>query len=260
MCARAVRARRPAPRHRACTAPARTGGVLLRRYKYAAIAAVLATGAPTGLLVLWWVTAPRGGALVRDVPTLLYVVVSTLAVFSAFGYVLGRQADALAELSHTDALTGLRNQRSFDERLGEEMARAARYGLPLSLLILDIDGLKAINDQRGHDAGNAALRAVGRALRAGARRSDLAARIGGDEFAVVAPATDGPAARALAERIRLLVADSPGGVSASLGVATLDHDTGSPGALVRAADAALYQAKRDGRNRVVARGAGTAPV
>jgi diguanylate cyclase (GGDEF)-like protein len=231
-----------------------------RRAAYAAIAAVLALGAPIGLLVLWWATAARdaSGPVIRDVPTFLYVVLSTLAAFSLFGYVLGRHADALAELSQSDALTGLRNQRAFEERLEEEVARAVRYRSPLSLLFLDIDGLKAINDDRGHDAGNAALRAVGRALRAGARQSDHACRIGGDEFAVIAPSTDAPAARALGERIRLLVSEGPGGVSVSIGVATLGDEVASPGSLARAADGALYQAKRDGRNRVAARGSGAA--
>jgi diguanylate cyclase (GGDEF)-like protein len=195
---------------------------------------------------------------VCDVPTLLYVTLSTLAAFSAFGWVLGRHADALADLSRTDPLTGLRNQRAFDERLEEEVTRAGRYGEPLSVLILDIDALKAINDRSGHDAGNEALRAVATALRRGARQSDLAARIGGDEFAVVAPSADARDALALGERIRSLVADGTDGITVSVGVATLDRERKTPGALVRAADRALYQAKRDGRNRVASRERGAA--
>jgi diguanylate cyclase (GGDEF)-like protein len=183
------------------------------------------------------------------------VTLSTLVVFTAFGYALGRHADALSDLSRTDSLTGLRNQRAFDERLEEEVARAGRYGSPLSLLILDIDRLKAINDQSGHEAGNAALRAVGGALRVGARLSDLASRIGGDEFAIIAPSTDASAAHALGERIRALVAGTEKGplgpVTVSVGVSTLEHEGAAASTLLRAADKALYEAKHQGRNRVV---------
>jgi diguanylate cyclase with GGDEF domain len=108
------------------------------------------------------------------VPTFVYVTVSTLVVFSVFGYVLGRQADALVDLSRTDALTGLGNHRAFTERVAQEVSRAARYRLPLSLLLVDVDRLKAINDRGGHAGGDAALRLVADALRADARESDLA--------------------------------------------------------------------------------------
>lgn len=233
-----------------------------RRLAYPVIAALLAVGAPLGLVAVRSVSARETdlGALARsvrqDLPTFIYVTVSTLAVFSAFGYVLGRQADALLDLARTDPLTGLHNQGAFEERLGEEVTRAARYRLPLSLIMADVDGLKAINDRAGHAAGSAALQAVAEAVRQAARQTDLACRVGGDEFAVITPSTDRADAFALAERIRSRVAadGARGGVTVSIGVASLDPERPATAALTAEADAALYDAKRGGRNRVATRG------
>ena len=233
---------------------------LPRRIAYATIGAVLAVGAPLGLLVVR--LAGRGGLhleqvrreLAADPTTYLYVTVSTAVVFTMFGHVLGRQADALVALSKTDPLTGLGNMLAFHERLEQETSRAARYGESLSLLLVDVDGLKAINDRHGHRAGSGALQAVGRALRTGGRATDLAARVGGDEFALLAPSTAAADAVALAERIRTMVeGGGPFGVTVSVGVAALVGARGGDGrALWDRADAALYEAKRGGRNRVVA--------
>jgi len=191
--------------------------------------------------------------LEADWATFLYITVSTIVVFAAFGLVLGRQADALVRLSRTDRLTGLGNPLAFSERLEEEISRAARYGEPLSLLVLDVDRLKTINDRDGHRAGDLALQAVARGLYGGARKTDLAARVGGDEFALIAPSTPPAAAAALGERIRSLVAaEGTGSLSVSLGIATMEQARASDANLLRdAADAALYEAKRQGRNRVV---------
>lgn len=223
--------------------------------------AALAMGAPLGLLAVRLVGAGRRPTLdtVRrvleaDPSTYGYVAVSTCVVFASFGYLLGRQADALVELSRKDSLTGLWNPLAFQERLEQETARAARYGEPLSLVLIDVDHLKAINDRDGHRAGSRALQAVGRALRTGGRATDLPARVGGDEFALLAPSTPGPAAVALAERIRGLVAgEGIAGLTVSLGVATLEaaRAADSP-VLWDRADRALYEAKGRGRNRVVA--------
>jgi diguanylate cyclase (GGDEF)-like protein len=233
-------------------------GLRARRFTHALIALVLAMGAPAGLLIVRWTSVSDHGPdslaheVLRDLPTFLYVTLSTVVVFSAFGYVIGRQADALVELSRTDSLTGLRNPRAFEERLAEEVARAVRYGEPLSLLVVDVDGLKAINDRSGHHAGDVALRAVADALRAGARQIDLTARVGGDEFAVVAPRTDTAAAAALAERIRSLVmARGEPRLTVSIGVVTTRDGRPSAASLREVADTALYAAKRGGRNRVV---------
>jgi two-component system cell cycle response regulator len=121
--------------------------------------------------------------LEADWATFLYITLSTIVVFAAFGLVLGRQADALVRLSRTDRLTGLGNPLAFAERLEAEISRAARYGEPLSLLVLDVDRLKTINDRDGHRAGDLALQAVARGLYGGARKTDLAARVGGPQHA-----------------------------------------------------------------------------
>jgi diguanylate cyclase (GGDEF)-like protein len=194
--------------------------------------------------------------LAADADLFMYVTVSTLSVFLAFGYVLGRQADGLLQLSRTDPLTGLWNGRAFRERLTEEVARARRYGDPLCLLLIDVDGLKAINDRGGHTAGDAALVRVAEALRRAARRTDLASRWGGDEFALLAPSTAAEAAATLGERVRALVRDTSRmageEMTVSVGVAALAAEDDDAGERLRArADAALYAAKREGRDRVV---------
>jgi diguanylate cyclase (GGDEF)-like protein len=228
-----------------------------RRVSRALVGAVLAVGAPVGLLAVRLVRAGQlhlsdvRGEMEGDPSTYIYVTVSTVAVFALFGYVLGRHEDALVALSRTDPLTGLGNALAFEGHLEREMSRAARYGEPLSLLVVDVDRLKDINDRHGHRAGSRALQAVARALRNGGRGTDLAARVGGDEFALLAPSTPRPAATALAERIRALVAESDG-LTVSLGVATLEGGASDSRVLWDAADAALYAAKRQGRNRVVA--------
>jgi diguanylate cyclase (GGDEF)-like protein len=228
-----------------------------RRYCCLLLGLVLAWGAPLGLCLVRsalrhdFSVALFAREMEQDLPTFVYVTVSTMAVFSAFGYVLGRQADQLIELARTDPLTGLRNPRAFEERLAEEVARAARYRSPLSLLVADVDGLKGINDRGGHHAGDVALRVVAEALRQDARQTDLAARVGGDEFALLAPSTRPGEALALGERLRGRVAEqAAAGVTVSVGVATLDLERPEAASLVQAADAALYEAKRRGRNQV----------
>jgi len=237
---------------------------LPRRILYAACGALLSLGAPVGLLLIRLgrdrsVSRARIRAeLARDAPTYAYISLSSATVFTLFGHALGRQADRLAQLSTTDALTGLQNARALEERLRRELARSARYRQPLSLLLIDLDGLKAINDRLGHDAGNCALRHIAVVIQSQLRLSDFGARWGGDEFALLAPNTGALAAAALAERVRSLVANEPAGgaitpVTASIGIATFDPDQDirvDPVTLMRAADSALYEAKRMGRNRL----------
>ena len=159
----------------------------------------------------------------------------------------------LAALATTDGLTGLSNHRAFQERLAEEGGRAARYGTPLSLILLDVDRFKKFNDTYGHPAGDAVLKAVARVLREGARDTDLVARYGGEEFVLLLPLTGQEGAAALAERLRTAVEEQPWplqAVTASFGVATLrlGEEVGTD--LVVRADDALYQSKAAGRNRV----------
>jgi diguanylate cyclase (GGDEF)-like protein len=191
-----------------------------------------------------------------DPLTYVYVFVVTAVVFLALGYVLGRRIDEFRRLSTTDPLTGLANRRAFEDRLREEWLRSRRYGTPLSLLMVDIDGLKRINDEQGHAAGDAVLRAAAAAIAATLRRTDFGARWGGDEFAILSPSTKVDAAERLGQRlIDQLRRQSPlekMPVTASIGVSTFDQDdaAASMERLWEFADAALYQAKHDGRNRV----------
>jgi len=159
------------------------------------------------------------------------------------------RADAM-----TDSLTGLANYRSLSEGIEREIQRARRYGQPLSLIMVDLDHLKAINDEHGHDAGDDAIRLVAQVLKGAVRSFEIVARQGGDEFAVLLPNTGTQDAWRLAERLRNEVAGrTVHGVrlSASIGVASRDeaHDLDAKG-LVKASDEALYQAKYAGRDRV----------
>lgn len=166
----------------------------------------------------------------------------------------------LAQLAVTDGLTGLYNHRHFYERLALEVERSQRNGLPLSLLMIDVDHFKEYNDRHGHPAGDELLRELARLLAEGRRRNDFVARYGGEEFGVVLVDTDKLTAAKVAERLREEVAahpfprasEQPGGfLSISIGVAAFPDDAGGVEALVRAADDALYEAKRGGRNGVV---------
>jgi diguanylate cyclase (GGDEF)-like protein len=220
---------------------------------------VLALGAPAGLLGVRCAQAwPEGGVipvLAADLPAFAYVTFSTMAVFAAFGLVLGRQADEMLRRLSLDSLTGLLNRRAFIERLELERERTQRYPQPVSVLAIDVDRLKDINDHGGHAAGDAALRAIGDAIRRGLRATDTGCRFGGDEFAVMAPEADAAAARVLGERIRALGESEIGRglhLTVSVGVASAEPgESFSPLQILDRADRALYEAKRLGRNRVV---------
>jgi diguanylate cyclase (GGDEF)-like protein len=139
----------------------------------------------------------------------------------------------------TDPLTGLLNRRAFEERAAGELARARRTGEPFAALVVDVDQFKQINDREGHAAGDAALVALAEALTAELREIDSVARIGGDEFAILLPATGVTGARTIAERLRRRSA-----VAISVGTAVYGVDGLTADDLARAADAALYDAKR----------------
>ncbi|MGE5754823.1 MAG: diguanylate cyclase [Planctomycetaceae bacterium] len=161
--------------------------------------------------------------------------------------------ERLAAIAHEDGLTGLKNRRSFQEALAASFALAVRQGIPLSLLMLDVDDFKRYNDTFGHMAGDEVLYAVGQLLRRGSRSEDIVARYGGEEFVMVLPATEAEPARTLAERLRGTIADHAWPlrrITASFGIATLIRGETDPLALVREADRALYRSKEQGRDRV----------
>ena len=167
-------------------------------------------------------------------------------------------AQAASSTSTVDSLTGIFNRAFFFAALEREIQRSARSGRGFCLLMMDLDGLKAINDKHGHFHGDEALRAVGETIRAGVRRIDTAARYGGDEFVVLLPETSKDQAMECAKRLRSeiskwkFLAEEPYGplqITASLGVAAAPVCAGARDTLIEAADAAMYAAKRAGKNR-----------
>jgi two-component system cell cycle response regulator len=177
---------------------------------------------------------------------------------------LRRSVRETIELAVTDGLTGLYNRRYLDSHMGALVQRAASRQRALSLCMIDIDRFKAINDTHGHEAGDEVLRELARRMRETVRGADLACRYGGEEFAVIMPDTDPALAAHVAERLRMAIEMRPFvllggrvtlGVTASFGLASLLPGEGRGEGLFRRADAALYEAKRTGRNKVVAHAA-----
>lgn len=238
---------------------------------YPLLGAVFALGAPLGFLVLRSLEEQRWPTLAWVLDELFaapllyaYLGLGTLAVFAPLGWLLGKKEDELRRNSTTDALTGLCNRRELERRLELELGRARRYGLLLSVLVLDVDGLKAINDRWGHARGDAALRTVAEALVRSCRQADLPSRYGGDEFVVLAPSTTAKEAVELAERLRRRLRDRDPEARpwlaprVSVGIADSSWTTAGD-ALLAAADAALYTAKAAGRDRAVVSGPPTVP-
>jgi len=180
--------------------------------------------------------------------------------------------EQLAHLAITDALTGLCNRRHFDSQLADELRRAQRFGHALSVVVFDLDRFKAINDNWGHAQGDSVLQAFGEVLHNSSRRIDTIARVGGEEFAAILPATEETGARAFAEKVRTAteemevnvirtregLAEDPlritvsGGISVARKVDTDEETTPAlTEVMMQAADKALYEAKTSGRNRVV---------
>jgi diguanylate cyclase (GGDEF)-like protein len=190
-----------------------------------------------------------------------------LAYFTAIGKQLGIALDnatlhrRATELSYHDALTGLFNRRYLEEALETEIRRAARYDLPLSVNMVDIDHFKLYNDAHGHTRGDEVLRIVARRLREQTRNADIVTRYGGEEFVIILPMTTKPHARLVAEKLRSAIASTviagsaegeETGLTISVGVATFPSDSSTATGLLQAADAALYAAKDRGRNRAEA--------
>jgi diguanylate cyclase (GGDEF)-like protein/putative nucleotidyltransferase with HDIG domain len=194
----------------------------------------------------------------QDIPA--FVLISgTIAVAGVFLVLLRERVGGLiaqlTDAASTDVLTGLLNRRGFQSVIDNELARSERGGRSFSLLLCDCDFFKHLNDRLGHHAGDQALQVIGRLLETNKRRIDVAARVGGEEFALVLPETDQHEAFIVAERLRSrfgeAFADQPVPLTMSLGVATYPAHGMTADALLRSADEALYAAKSLGRDRTV---------
>ena len=195
--------------------------------------------------------------------TAIMNAVSASMVMTAllFFYESGR-ADTyrlLENAANSDPLTGLLNRRGFRDRFDTELVRARRTGAPISLLVLDIDHFKKINDRHGHDIGDAAIRHMAELLTGNTRRHDVVGRLGGEEFALLLPETSAHQAAMVAEKVRQLVADNPLALdcglvplTVSIGAAQTSREANQFDPLFSLADRRLYAAKEAGRNRVVA--------
>ena len=165
----------------------------------------------------------------------------------------------LENFSFTDALTGLKNRRYFQERLAGEVERSIRHGRALSLIMIDIDHFKKVNDKRGHVVGDTVLKTIAQLFEYQLRAIDTVARYGGEEFCVILPDTMFTDAIKVADRLRLAIQDQtffvdtkgPGDITISLGVASVSENAIKTNELIERADSALYQAKRQGRNQSV---------
>jgi diguanylate cyclase (GGDEF)-like protein len=247
------------------------GSLAWRRAGAGALAALLAPAAWLAVRAAEGVSPWSAAAGAPPPPA--YFLLASLAVCTGFGALLGRHEErllaanrALALLSVSDPVTGLKNARYFRARLAEAYAAAARTGAPLSVVVLDLDRFKAVNDRWGHPTGDrvllAAAQAIGSAVRGGDTAAvlwDAAARVGGEEFALLLTGTGEDDARAVAERVREAVhamrVPGPAGeevrVTASAGVASARGDfAGGAQGLYAAADRAMYRAKEEGRDRV----------
>lgn len=236
-----------------------------RRHSYPLVGVLMALAAPVGWLVLSALAAgvapswSFGVERVEADPMVFgYLLGSALLVFLPLGWLLGKKEDELRTSSVTDALTGLANRRLLTERTLLELKRASRENKPFTIMLLDLDGLKRINDERGHEAGDRALRAVALSLMNTCRATDTAGRFGGDEFLVLAPATTSGEAYGLARRIRknlraiCSAAEDFPEVRVSIGIAEVPPGLACAAAdLQAAADAALYEAKAAGKDRAV---------
>jgi diguanylate cyclase (GGDEF)-like protein len=203
--------------------------------------------------VVAWTQMPAETPMIwRIANALAYVAVVALAMAGLQS--LRRSQAELARLVIQDQLTNVLNARAFADRLSQELDRNRRYPRPLTLLYMDLDNFKVINDTHGHQTGDAVLRLVADAMRSSVRQADIVGRLGGDEFAVLMPETDAQLADAAAKRLvaglRTVFKGTPT-VTASIGVVSCAATDASTDDLIRRADQAMYDAKRMGKDRVV---------
>lgn len=210
------------------------------------VAPLFTEGRPTGVVVLEHMD--RRARIRRWTVSMVQQFVSHGALALRNSWLL----EEVQRMAETDPLTGLANRRVFEQALEREIARAARTGTHVSLLLLDADHFKAYNDRFGHPAGDELLRSLARALAEHSRAFDIVARYGGEEFAVILPECPVKEAENVAERLRSIASgiEALAPVTVSGGVATLPVHAQDAAGLVEAADAAMYEAKRSGRDRL----------
>lgn len=221
-----------------------------------AVFALTALELSVPVIAAWWQALPAEQTMFGFL--LMHLLLSIMGSFLLGYMVVMRLVRKLEHLSHHDSLTGLLNRRAIEYLLGRESQRLQRFGEHFSLLMVDIDHFKRINDRLGHAAGDAVLCAVAQTLQAHAREVDRVARFGGEEFCVLLPHTLHEGALQAAERLREAINlvsipwnDEVISVTISTGLATADNPEESLDALLQRADTALYRAKSEGRNRVV---------
>ena len=222
------------------------------------ITALFPQGRGLMIVPLFVEAAPVGAIIIEHgggVAVIERRVISLIEQFAAYSGLALSNAWAVEEvkrLAQVDPLTGIANRATFQETLAREMSRSERGGDPFSLLLLDIDNFKQVNDTHGHQVGDDVIRGVAYALTSSKRDFDSAARYGGEEFAIILPGCSAQDSRAIADRFRKRVAGitEPVPVTASVGVATFPQDGASAKDIIKAADDALYESKRSGRDRV----------
>ena len=218
---------------------------------------------------VWWGIAFLAASMLLRIPVELgqqpdATVLSSLVNQGSFAAVAGiamaafrsirRTQTQLEDLVIHDPLTRVLNARAFSDRLGQELRRNRRYGRPLSLLYLDLDDFKIVNDSHGHQTGDAVLRLVAEAIRGAVRQADIVGRMGGDEFAVLMPETASDVAEAATERLakslRAAFQGNPS-VTASIGIVSCTDSAVTPDDVLHKADRAMYEAKSKGKDQAV---------
>ncbi len=186
-----------------------------------------------------------------------YMTIATAIVFSILGYAIGRREQMITDLALTDSLTALYNKRYYKHRLEQEYERHLRFGTSMSVIQIDLDFFKRINDEYGHQAGDEVLKKVASLVMANCRKNETAARVGGEEISIIASDCSPEEAKVLAERIRETIEQVKCNwqnqtieLTASFGIASVTEDTQSAWQVYQQADEALYQAKQEGRNCV----------
>lgn len=186
-----------------------------------------------------------------------YILLGTAGAFALFGYYVGTSEERLQDLAIHDALTGLYNKRFFEARLPEEYARSLRHRRPLSLILLDLDHFRLVNERHGTASGDKALQAVARTLTRAARKDESVARVGGEKFCIILTDCNEKSARMAAERFLAAIRnlslraldDTPIALTASAGVVSTETTSGDEWQIYTVAEAAMYRARKAGRDQ-----------